>query len=74
MAGAAIPNMLPAWSPQIRLKQPSTKPTVRLPQSPRKIVAGLKLYRRKANSAPAKGAVIIGKPEVVVDQESEATL
>ena len=31
--------------------------TVRLPESPRKIDAGLKLYRRNPSSAPASGTV-----------------
>src|SRR5207249_6304238 len=38
-------------------RHPSRNPIVRLPQSPRKIEAGLKLYRRNASRAPTRGAV-----------------
>src|ERR1700682_5952312 len=46
----------------MRPKQPNMKPIVRLPQSPRNIEAGLKLYRRKASKQPTNGIVAAANP------------
>src|SRR5437867_12946456 len=55
--GAVMPSSVADFWLHTAAKHPSRKPIVRLPQSPRKIDAGLKLYRRNASSAPTSGAV-----------------
>ena len=57
MTGAVIPSNVADLLLQTTPKQPSRKPINRLPASPRKIDAGLKLSRKNPNSAPASGAV-----------------
>ena len=53
--GAVIPKIVADFWLQTTPKHPNRKPIVRLPESPRKIEAGLKLYRRNPSRAPTKG-------------------
>jgi hypothetical protein len=57
MMGAAMPNMVADFWLHTTPKQPSRKPIVRLPQSPRKIDAGLLLYTSIPSREPASGAI-----------------
>ena len=56
--GMATATIVGAFCAPERARALSKKPMNRLPESPRKMVAGLKLKRRKPRIAPAKTSVI----------------
>src|SRR5205807_5438905 len=49
---------------QIIAQHPTMKPIPRLPESPRKTEAGVKLYRRNPSRAPASGSVVRANPRL----------